>query len=106
LKLLIAKFRQIESPLINTYIDGIKVQFVYACATSSQIQMDAEQQLSVDAFVQYGLQKKIRFNDSDIEEVMDGRKFVKFDDFLTLLVLASCGGVITKVGIGNFKNLM
>jgi hypothetical protein len=28
---------------------------------------------------------------------------IKFDDFVSLLVLASCGGERTKLGIGNFK---
>lgn len=31
---------------------------------------------------------------------------IKFDDFVSLLVLASCGGERTKLGIGNFKQLM
>ena len=31
---------------------------------------------------------------------------INFDDFVNLLVLASCGGERTKLGIGNFTNLM
>ena len=58
------------------------------------------------AFINYGLEKKIRFNADDIDEILQDNKVIKFDHFVSLLVLASCGGVRTKLGVGNFKNLM
>jgi hypothetical protein len=58
---LISKFREIEGALISNYIEDIKVQFVFACATSDKLQTDDEQSLPVESFVEYGLSKKIRF---------------------------------------------
>jgi len=39
-------------------------------------------------------------------EILEGRQQINFNDFLSLLVLASCGGERTKLGINNFTKLM
>ena len=59
----------------------------------------------MDAFIKFGLEKKIRLSEVDIKSVLNGT-MIRVDDFVSLLVLASCGGERTKLGVGNFKNLM
>jgi hypothetical protein len=92
--------------LISEFIEDLKVQFIFACATSNQIMSGEERSMSVISFVSYGLIKKIRFKFQDIEELLDGRNEVKLDDFLNLMILASCGGERTKLGLNNFTKLM
>jgi hypothetical protein len=42
----------------------------------------------------------------DILEILKENTTINFNDFVNLLVLASCGGERTKLGVGNFSNLM
>jgi hypothetical protein len=65
-----------------------------------------ERTLSVASFIEFGLNKKIRFKVEQIAEVLEGKSQMGFDEFVSLLVLASCGGEPTKLGLNNFSKLM
>jgi|LauGreDrversion4_2_1035121.scaffolds.fasta_scaffold51325_2 hypothetical protein len=65
-----------------------------------------ERSLSVPSFLEFGLNKKIRFNELHLAEVLDGKNQVGFEEFMNLMVLASCGGERTKLGLNNFTKLM
>lgn len=41
-----------------------------------------------------------------MQEVLEGKDLVGFDEFMNLLILASCGGERTKLGVNNFTKLM
>ena len=58
------------------------------------------------SFLEFGLNKKVRFNEQLLIEVLDGKNVVGFEEFLNLLILASCGGERTKLGVNNFTKLM
>ena len=103
---LIKKFREVESKLIAEFSEDLKTQFMFACATSDQIMAGDEKTLSVPSFLEFGLNKKIRFNEIHLVEVLDGKNQVGFEEFMNLLVLASCGGERTKLGLNNFTKLM
>ena len=68
--------------------------------------MGDERTLTVPSFVEFGLSKKIRFKEEQITEVLEGRLQINFQDFISLLILASCGGERTKLGLNNFTKLM
>jgi len=38
--------------------------------------------------------------------VLEGKTKVGFEEFVSLLILASCGGELTKLGLNNFTKLM
>ena len=52
------------------------------------------------------LTKKVRFKREDIDLVLGTRTTIKNEEFIDLLVLASCGGLHNKLGTGNFMALM
>lgn len=103
---LIRKFKEVEAKLIAEFSEDLKTQFIFACATSDQIMTGDERTLSVASFLEFGLNKKIRFNEELLVEVLDGKNVVGFEEFMNLLILASCGGERTKLGVNNFTKLM
>lgn len=60
---MIQKFREVEAKLIAEFSEDLRTQFIFACATSDQIMTGDERYLSVASFLEFGLNKKIRFND-------------------------------------------
>lgn len=101
---LIAKFKKEKAALISEFTEDLQVQFAFAVATCGSIKED--QSLSIEQFVEFMLTKKVRFNSDDINSIMGTKSTVKNDEFIDLLVLASCGGLHNKLGTGNFMALM
>ena len=76
-----------------------------ASATAGSI-LDIEKYFAVSEFIAYALDKKVRFDPEQVNEVLEGISNVDYPVFVNLMVLASCGGVESKLGVNNFSKLM
>ena len=111
LKELIDQFYIIEERyMLNDYKGGIRTNFAFAQAMSqAAIDADGTKPLSLKDFFKFATDKKIKFKQHHVIEILRGESEhhnVKFISFVKLLILASCGGDRTKIGISNFKKLM
>jgi len=50
-------------------LNDIKLNFAFACASTGKI-IEDEKCLTVDEFIEYGLEKKIKFDRNHIDSVM------------------------------------
>jgi len=111
LKELIDQFYIIEKKyMLTDYYDGIRTNYAFAQAMS-QSGIDATQQkaLSLKDFLKYAVDKKIKFKQHHVIDILrheSEHNNIKYISFVKLLILASCGGDRTKIGISNFKKLM
>ncbi len=62
--------------------------------------------MTVDEFIEYGLEKKIKFDRVHIDNLMGLEVKIKLEMFVRLLILASCAGERIKLGVNNFRLLM
>ena len=62
--------------------------------------------MTVDEFIEYGLEKKIKFDRNHIDNLIGQELLIKEDMFVRLLILASCAGERIKLGVNNFRLLM
>jgi hypothetical protein len=62
--------------------------------------------MTVDEFIEYGLEKKIKFDRNHIDNLIGQEPLIKEDMFVRLLILASCAGERIKLGVNNFRLLM
>lgn len=96
--------------MIQDYKDGLRTNFAFAQAISqSAINADGEKPLSLKDFLKYAVDKKIKFKQHQIIEILrdeSPQSNISYKSFVKLLILASCGGDRTKIGISNFKKLM
>lgn len=96
--------------MIRDFDRGIRTNFQFAQAINqSQIDEDRQKPLSLKEFLKYAVDKKIKFRQHHVIEILRGESEhnnIKFVSFVKLLILASCGGDRTKIGISNFKKLM
>ena len=56
-------------------------------------------------FLKYAVEKKIRFKQNEIHAILSGDSEpdnISLQSFIKLLILASCAGDRTKIGIRNF----
>lgn len=111
LKELIDQFYVIEeSYMISDYWDGIKEEWIKGCAMSKEEEKDdGLKPLNVRDFLKYAVNKKIKFKQPHIVEILRNESEhhdISLKSFIKLLVLASCGGDRSKIGISNFKKLM
>lgn len=111
LKELIDQFYVIEeSYMISDYWEGIKVEWLKGCAMSKEEEKpDGVKPLNLRDFLKYAVSKKIKFKQHHIVDILrnDSENHdMSLKSFIKLLVLASCGGDRTKIGISNFKKLM
>ena len=111
LKELIDQFYIIEeSYMISDYWEGIRAEWLKGCALSKEPEKDdGVKPLSMQSFLKYAVSKKIKFKQHHIKEILKGDSElddINLKSFVKLLILASCGGDRTKIGISNFKKLM
>lgn len=77
--------------------------------SQAAIDSDGSKPLSLKDFFKFATDKKIKFKQHNVIEILRGeseQSNIKFISFVKLLILASCGGDRTKIGISNFKKLM
>lgn len=96
--------------MIADYMGGLRTNFKFATAVS-QSAMDASggKQLTLKEFLKYATDKKIKFKQHHVVEILRGESEhnnILVQSFVKLLILASCGGDRTKIGLSNFKKLM
>jgi hypothetical protein len=96
--------------MIKDYSGGLRTNFAFAQAISqSSIDADGQKPLTLKDFLKYAVDKKIKFKQHHVIEILRGESEhnnIKYYSFIKLLILASCGGDRTKIGISNFKKLM
>lgn len=102
---MIEEFRKVEASLIGEYLNDIKLNFAFACASTGKI-IEDEKCLTVQEFIEYGLEKKIKFNRNHIDNVIGQETVIREETFVRLLILASCAGERIKLGANNFRLLM
>ena len=96
--------------MISDYLQGIRTEWLKGCAMGKEPEKDdGVKPLNLRDFLKYAVTKKIKFKQHHIIDIL--RNDSEHDDislksFIKLLVLASCGGDRTKIGISNFKKLM
>ena len=113
LKELINKFYDLETNyLMKDYLQGLQLQFQYACVQAPRIIQDAdsgERCITIDDFISFMMVKKIKVARNLIHEICEGDsdvEAIRFISFVKLQILASCGGDKSKLGSRNFKKLM
>lgn len=113
LKELINKFYELEENyLVKEYNKGLYLHFTYAVSLAPKVIKDAdtgERCISIDDFVKYMLEKKIKVRRDHIVDICEGDsdiEAIRFISFIKLQILASCGGDKSKLGARNFKKLM
>lgn len=65
--------------------------------------------LTLKDFLKYAVEKKVKYKQHNVVEILrdeSSHTNITFASFVKLLILASCGGDRTKIGISNFKKLM
>ena len=96
--------------MVSDYWEGIKVEWLKGCAMSKEDKDDGSvKPLNMRDFLKYAVSKKIKFKQPHIVEILKNESEnddISQKSFIKLLVLASCGGDRTKIGISNFKKLM
>ena len=96
--------------MLSDYRDGLRTNFTFAQTISQQsINAYGQKPLTLKDFLKYAVDKKIKFKQLQVIEILRNESEVsniKFSSFIKLLILASCGGDRTKIGISNFKKLM
>jgi len=96
--------------MIKDFSGGVRTNFTFAQAISqSNIDAAGQKPLSLKDFLKYAVDKKIKFKQHHVIEILRGdseHNNIKISSFVKLLILASCGGDRTKIGISNFKKLM
>lgn len=92
-------------------MEGLCTEFAYAQAMSSKtVNHKGQKPLTLKGMLVYGT--KIKFihlkQHNCIEILRNESKHnnITFPSFIKLLILASCGGDRSKIGIKNFKRLM
>lgn len=112
LKQLINHFYAIEEKYaLIKYRLGIEFNYEYACALSNYTpgRESGVKRLPLTDFMKFAGEKKIKFKQHHIIEILRGdsdKNNISFMSFNKLLILASCGGDKTKIGMSNFKKLM
>ena len=96
--------------MISDYWDDIRTEWLKGCNMSKEAEKDdGVKPLSMQNFLKYAVSKKIKFKQNHIKEILRNESAlddISLKSFVKLLILASCGGDRTKIGISNFKKLM
>ena len=98
--------------MISDYLNGITIEFNKACAMNKDDEnrsANGKTPLVLKALVKYAITKKIKFKPHHIVEILKNDSEdhdISQKSFIKLMVLASCSGHRTKIGISNFKKLM
>jgi hypothetical protein len=77
--------------------------FAFACATAGGLRDDNK--IPIENFLSYALEKKVRYNLEHIK-ILVPNEIVDFETYVLMLILASCAGELTKLGVNNFRKLM
>lgn len=96
--------------MIQDFRQSIRMNYAFAQANKiGELSADAQKPLSLRDFKAYAKMKKIKLKEHQIVAILEGESThdnISFKSFIKLLILASCGGDRTKIGISNFKKLM
>ena len=98
--------------MISDYWNGITIEFNKGCAVNidgDYRSSNGTSPLGLREFLKYAEAKKIKFKQRHIVEILKDESEnhnISQKSFIKLMVLASCGGHRTKIGISNFKKLM
>ena len=96
--------------MISDYWGGITIEFNKGKAMSKdEANANGYKPLGLREFLKYAVTKKIKFKQHHIVDILRDESEhhdVSQKSFIKLMVLASCGGDRTKIGISNFKKLM
>jgi len=111
LKELIDQFFVIEEHyLIADFVQDMQTNYSFARAMSKGETLgDGQKVLGLKDFLKYATEKKIKFKQHHVVEILRNDSLhsnISFQSFIKLLILASCGGDRTKIGVSNFKKLM
>lgn len=112
LKELIDQFYTIEERyMIQEYQDGIRTNYAYLQALTQPEGQTNEgpYMVAIKDFTKYSTEKKIKLKQHHVVEILrdeSDQSNIQLISFIKLLILASCGGDRTKIGISNFKKLM
>ena len=92
-------------------MEGLCTEFAFAQAMSSKtVNSKGQKPLSLKSFLIYAKDiKYINLKQHQVIEILRGESKhdnISFPSFIKLLILASCGGNRSKIGIKNFKRLM